>query len=274
VPPVRELPGANFAAKWARARSATSFRTWRSRCRPRTRAAHAGDVREHRRVLRDGGYPTGNAELPGDATQLRGIAIGAPVDGAIAFSLTGWRQPSVALLISRARRGFFVSGACDAGDEFVALFVRAICASTKLKGELCFRMRSRNRLSDFTYGAAETFYRDVLGLRLGASRTAHWSSTRRRRSRVSPVPSTDCHAHRLGFAVEDVNAVIAWMSARGFRSSDSDSRKERHRGHAGRRAVAWFRDPIGNILSVVQLPERLALRRTADKAKDGLARVW
>lgn len=106
-------------------------------------------------------------------------------------------------------------------------------------------------------GAAETFYRDALGLRLrGKSDGALVFDVGGGDLRVSPVPSTEPSEHTvLGFAVADINAVMALMSARGV--SFERFPGFRHDEHGivvtpdGAR-VAWFRDPDGNILSVVQ----------------------
>ena len=106
-------------------------------------------------------------------------------------------------------------------------------------------------------GAAETFYRDALGLRLrGKSDGALVSDVGGGDLRVSPVPSTEPYTHTvLGFAVEDINAVMTLMSARGVSFERFPGFRHDENGIVvtpdGAR-VAWFRDPDGNILSVVQ----------------------
>jgi len=106
---------------------------------------------------------------------------------------------------------------------------------------------------------AEIFYRDVLGLTLKArSDGALVFDVSGGELRVSPVPSTARGEHTvMGFAVRDVDSTIASLSSRGvvferfagFQHADNgtvispDGAK-----------VAWFRDPDGNILSVVQFP--------------------
>ncbi|HEX7235504.1 MAG TPA: VOC family protein [Gammaproteobacteria bacterium] len=106
---------------------------------------------------------------------------------------------------------------------------------------------------------AETFYRDVLGLTLrGKSDGALVFDVGGGALRVAPVPATTRGEHTvMGFAVADVDAAIASLSARGVVF-------ERFLGfpHAENATVitpdgakvAWFRDPDGNILSVVQFP--------------------
>lgn len=106
---------------------------------------------------------------------------------------------------------------------------------------------------------AETFYRDVLGLSL------------RKRSdgalvfdvgggvlRIAPVPSAVPSEHTVvGFAVDDVDGVVAELGARGVVIERFDQFRHADNGTVttpdGAR-VAWFRDPDGNILSVVQVP--------------------
>jgi catechol 2,3-dioxygenase-like lactoylglutathione lyase family enzyme len=106
-------------------------------------------------------------------------------------------------------------------------------------------------------GAAETFYRDVLGLRFkGKSDGASVFDVGGADLRVSPVPSTEPSAHTvLGFAVQNLDEELALLRARGVSF-------ERFNGFAHDQAgavvtpdgarVAWFRDPDGNILSVVE----------------------
>jgi catechol 2,3-dioxygenase-like lactoylglutathione lyase family enzyme len=106
---------------------------------------------------------------------------------------------------------------------------------------------------------AETFYRGVLGLTLrGRSDGALVFDVGGSVLRVSPIPSTAPGEHTvMGFGVQDVDAVIVALTARGVAF-------ERFAGfpHAANGTVmspdgarvAWFRDPDGNILSVVQFP--------------------
>ncbi len=104
---------------------------------------------------------------------------------------------------------------------------------------------------------AEHFYRDILGLPLlGRSHGASVFDVGGSHLRVSPVPSTQPTLHTVvGFAVQDIDAVVAGLVAMGIAM-------ERFPGFAqdghgvlvtpdGAR-VAWFRDPDGNLLSVVQ----------------------
>jgi catechol 2,3-dioxygenase-like lactoylglutathione lyase family enzyme len=74
--------------------------------------------------------------------------------------------------------------------------------------------------------------------------------------RVSPVPSTQPTVHTvLGFAVSDIAMIVDALSVRGvafecFAGFPHDSRGILTTPDGAK--VAWFRDPDGNLLSVVQ----------------------
>lgn len=104
---------------------------------------------------------------------------------------------------------------------------------------------------------AEIFYRDVLGLTLRTrSDGALVFDVGGSDLRVSPIPETTPSDHTvMGFAVADVDATVASLQSRGviferfagFPHSDNGTVITPD----GNR-VAWFRDPDGTILSVVQ----------------------
>ena len=104
---------------------------------------------------------------------------------------------------------------------------------------------------------AERFYGEVLGLKVaGRSHGALVYEVSGGDLRVSPVPSTQPSAHTvMGFAVPDVAAVVAGLSTRGvvferFPGVPHDAAGIVKTPEGAR--VAWFRDPDGNLLSVVQ----------------------
>lgn len=109
-------------------------------------------------------------------------------------------------------------------------------------------------------GAAETFYRHVLGLRLrGTSDGALVFDVGGGELRVSPVPSTAPSVHTvLGFAVQNLDAAMAELGARGISFERFPGLPHDNNGAVrtpdGAR-VAWFRDPDANLLSVVQFPD-------------------
>ncbi len=104
---------------------------------------------------------------------------------------------------------------------------------------------------------AEKFYGDVLGLPLkGKSHGALVFEVGGSDLRVSPVPSTQPSAHTvLGFAVPDVRTIVESLTARGIRFERIAGFPHDSMGILttpdGSR-VAWFRDPDGNLLSIVQ----------------------
>lgn len=106
---------------------------------------------------------------------------------------------------------------------------------------------------------AESFYRDVLGLTLRTrSDGALVFDVGGSDLRVSPVPSTTRGEHTvMGFAVTDLEGAMAGLRARGVVFERFDGVPHDENGTVispdGAR-VAWFRDPDGNILSVVQFP--------------------
>jgi catechol 2,3-dioxygenase-like lactoylglutathione lyase family enzyme len=126
-------------------------------------------------------------------------------------------------------------------------------------GELAVLASSRLQTIIWTsrVADAEQFYSGVLGLPFkGKSHGALLYDVGGSDLRVSPVSSTKPSAHTvLGFAVSDLNAVIGALSARGVEW-------ERFPGFPHDAAgvvvtpegakVVWFRDPDGNLLSIVQ----------------------
>jgi catechol 2,3-dioxygenase-like lactoylglutathione lyase family enzyme len=104
---------------------------------------------------------------------------------------------------------------------------------------------------------AEKFYTEVLSLPLKAkSHGALVYSVGGGDLRVSPVPSTQSSAHTvLGFAVADIRTVVGALAARGvvlerFVAFPHDPLGVLTTPEGAQ--VAWFRDPDGNLLSIVQ----------------------
>jgi catechol 2,3-dioxygenase-like lactoylglutathione lyase family enzyme len=104
---------------------------------------------------------------------------------------------------------------------------------------------------------AEKFYGGVLGLELkGKSHGALVYDVGGADLRVSPVPSTQPSPHTvLGFAVADLSEVMKALSLRGvewerFAHFPQDAAGVLVTPDGAK--VAWFRDPDGNLLSIVQ----------------------
>jgi catechol 2,3-dioxygenase-like lactoylglutathione lyase family enzyme len=107
--------------------------------------------------------------------------------------------------------------------------------------------------------AAEIFYRDLLGLHFrGRSDGALVFDVDSSDLRVSPVTSTKPSTHTvLGFSVMDLDAEMALLGARGISFERFDGFPHDEHGvltTPDSARVAWFRDPDGNLLSIVQFP--------------------
>jgi catechol 2,3-dioxygenase-like lactoylglutathione lyase family enzyme len=110
---------------------------------------------------------------------------------------------------------------------------------------------------------ARAFYEGMLGMepiRTAASEVVYRSGTTR--FAVSHVEDAGRTAHTVGsFVVEDIDAIVAGPRAKGVRFEDYDLPGlvtiEGIATFAGDGVtlpdrVAWFRDPDGNLLSIVQ----------------------
>ena len=104
---------------------------------------------------------------------------------------------------------------------------------------------------------AEQFYGEVLGLPLKArSHGALVFDVGGSDLRVSPVPSTAPSAHTvMGFSVASLSDVMRTLSTKGVQWERFPNFPHDDAGALtlpdGTR-VAWFRDPDGNLLSIVQ----------------------
>ena len=122
-------------------------------------------------------------------------------------------------------------------------------------------MLSKSRLQTIVLTSnireAEDFYRDVLELAVKErSHGAVVFDVGGGDLRVSPVQSTRPSEHTvLGFAVDNVDKAIGFLHGKGIAMERFDSFPHEQNGVLitpdGAR-VAWFRDPDGNLLSLVQ----------------------
>ena len=105
--------------------------------------------------------------------------------------------------------------------------------------------------------AAEAFYRDTLGLDVevwdaGNLLALHLAGGRDTVIYNKPdfVPATYTI---LNFPVDDIDAAVAELSSRGvaFERYDGFDQDERGIARGNGPAIAWFKDPAGNILSVL-----------------------
>jgi catechol 2,3-dioxygenase-like lactoylglutathione lyase family enzyme len=112
--------------------------------------------------------------------------------------------------------------------------------------------------------AAKEFYGGVLGLAVSEDNgllTLHIAGDRP--VLVYPKPDHEPATYTiLNFPVEDVDAAVDRLMAAGVRFEvyDSDDLRTDERGvlRGEGPTIAWFRDPAGNILSVLEIPEEAA----------------
>jgi catechol 2,3-dioxygenase-like lactoylglutathione lyase family enzyme len=104
--------------------------------------------------------------------------------------------------------------------------------------------------------AARRFYSETLGLRVTEEHgllTLHLAGERPVLVYPKPdhVPATYTI---LNFPVEDIEATVDGLAERGVRFERYDGFEQDERGimRAGGPYIAWFRDPAGNVLSVLQ----------------------
>jgi catechol 2,3-dioxygenase-like lactoylglutathione lyase family enzyme len=104
---------------------------------------------------------------------------------------------------------------------------------------------------------AKAFYGDTLGLKVTEENgmlTVHLAGDRP--TLVYPKPDHEPATFTiLNFPVDDIEAAVAELTRRGvvFEKYDTVDDKGIHRGEGP--LIAWFRDPAGNILSVLQLDQ-------------------
>jgi catechol 2,3-dioxygenase-like lactoylglutathione lyase family enzyme len=105
-------------------------------------------------------------------------------------------------------------------------------------------------------GAAKAFYGETLGLDVAED---HGILTLRlagdRPVLLYPKPDHVPATYTvLNFPVDDIEAVVDWLAGRGVEMVRYDGFEQDERGimRQGGPYIAWFTDPAGNILSVLQ----------------------
>ena len=104
---------------------------------------------------------------------------------------------------------------------------------------------------------AREFYEDLLGLRVSESNdllTLHFAGDRD--TLVYPKPDFAPATYTiLNFPVEDIEVAADELAAKGVRFERYDGLDQDEKGIArveGGPPIAWFKDPAGNILSVLE----------------------
>jgi catechol 2,3-dioxygenase-like lactoylglutathione lyase family enzyme len=102
--------------------------------------------------------------------------------------------------------------------------------------------------------AARQFYTDVLGIRVSERNGMLWLHLAGGRDTlVYPKPDhTPATFTILNFRVADVDAAVDALVARGVRFQVSDWTDDRGVQRDYGPPIAWFTDPAGNVLSVIQ----------------------
>ena len=104
--------------------------------------------------------------------------------------------------------------------------------------------------------AARQFYGDTLGLKTSEQYgllTLHLAGGRD--TLVYPKPDHEPATYTiLNFAVDDIDAAVDELTSRGVRMERYEGLGQDEKGinRAGGPYIAWFKDPAGNILAVLQ----------------------
>jgi len=104
--------------------------------------------------------------------------------------------------------------------------------------------------------AAREFYADRLGLEVSEEHgmlTLHLAGDRP--TLVYPKPDFEPASYTiLNFPVDDVDATVDELSARGvqFEKYDAFDQDEKGISRGNGPDIAWFKDPAGNVLSVLK----------------------
>jgi catechol 2,3-dioxygenase-like lactoylglutathione lyase family enzyme len=103
---------------------------------------------------------------------------------------------------------------------------------------------------------AREFYADTLGLRTSEEYGLLWLHLASGRDTLvyEQPDATPASFTILNFEVNDIDAVVDALAARGVRFERYDSMDQDERGvfRAEGPYIAWFKDPSGNLLSVLQ----------------------
>jgi catechol 2,3-dioxygenase-like lactoylglutathione lyase family enzyme len=101
---------------------------------------------------------------------------------------------------------------------------------------------------------AKQFYAETLGLRVSEEHgMLHLHIAGDRDTLVYPKPDhTPASYTILNFPVEDVDAAVDGLAARGVQFERYDGADEKGIFRQRGPDIAWFKDPAGNILSVLQ----------------------
>jgi catechol 2,3-dioxygenase-like lactoylglutathione lyase family enzyme len=104
--------------------------------------------------------------------------------------------------------------------------------------------------------AARTFYGDTLGIRTSEEHGLMWLHLAGGRDTLvyEQPDATRASYTILNFEVDDIDDAVDELAARGVRFTRYDGIEQDDRGvfRGEGPSIAWFRDPSGNVLSVLQ----------------------
>jgi catechol 2,3-dioxygenase-like lactoylglutathione lyase family enzyme len=104
--------------------------------------------------------------------------------------------------------------------------------------------------------AARTFYRDTLGLRTSEEYGLMWLHLEGGRDTLiyEQPDATPASFTILNFEVDDIDEAVDALAARGVRFDLHPGLEQDERGvfREDGPFIAWFKDPSGNVLSVLQ----------------------
>jgi catechol 2,3-dioxygenase-like lactoylglutathione lyase family enzyme len=106
-------------------------------------------------------------------------------------------------------------------------------------------------------GAARAFYTDTLGIRTSEENgllTLHLAGGERP-TLVYPKPGHHAADYTiLNFPVADIEEAVGGLSARGVQFERYDGFEQDEKGifRGGGPLIAWFKDPSGNVLAVIE----------------------
>ena len=105
-------------------------------------------------------------------------------------------------------------------------------------------------------GAARTFYRDTLGLQTSEEYGLMWLHLAGGRDTLvyEQPDATPASFTILNFEVNDIDQAVDALAARGVRFERPEGLEQDDRGVFRQDGphIAWFKDPSGNTLSVLQ----------------------
>lgn len=102
--------------------------------------------------------------------------------------------------------------------------------------------------------AAKQFYGDTLGLKVDEEHgMLHLRLAGDKDVLIYPKPNHQAATFTvLNFPVDDIEATVAALNERGVRFEQYETTDDKGINRAGGPLIAWFKDPAGNILSVLQ----------------------